>query len=505
MNRIYFFLIVALSFSTVNAQGVVDGVRYANDDLNGTARFNAMAGAFGALGGDLSAMATNPAGSAVFLDNSFAVSMTIRDRENTSTYFNGVAQSIDTDFSLNQVGGVFVFDNQNTESNWKKFTLGLEYNNSNNFDDDLFIAGTGNNSIAQFFVAQAQGIPLDLLQLQSGESISDLYAFLGETQGVAAQNAFLGYQGFIIDPLENDPGNTAYISNVAPGSFNQKYSLLSDGYSGKYTLNLGAQYTDDLFFGINLNSHLIDYDQSTYLFEANTNAGSTVQRIGFENNLSVLGAGFSAQVGAIAKIANNLRLGVAYDTPTWYEISEETTQYLETRHTFDGASATEIIDPRVVNVYADYNLRTPGKLMASAAYVFGQRGLLSFEYSYKDYSNVEFSPENDAVFAFQNAQINNILTGASTYRLGGEYRFENISLRGGYRYEESPYSDGSTVGDLTGYSAGLGYNFGNYFFDISYAYAERDQNQQLYSVGLTDRAFTETQSSNIVFTLGFSL
>ena len=89
--------------------------------------------------------------------------------------------------------------------------------------------------------------------------------------------------------------------------------------------------------------------------------------------------------------------------------------------------------------------------------------------------------------------------------MGGEYRFENISLRGGYRYEESPYSDGSTVGDLTGYSAGLGYNFGNYFFDISYAYAERDQNQQLYSVGLTDRAFTETQSSNIVFTLGFSL
>jgi hypothetical protein len=496
---------MAFAVSALHAQTITDALRYGNDQLNGTARFNALSGAFGALGGDLSAMATNPAGSAVFLQNSFGVSMAVSERQNNAAYFNGRAESIDSDLSLNQLGGVFVFDNPNEESAWKKFTLGLGYNNTNNFDNDLFIAGTGNTSIAQFFLQQAQGIPLDLLELQSGESIGDLYAFLGETQGVGAQNAFLGYQGFIFDPVEADPGNTSYISNVAPGSFDQQYSVLSEGYNGKYTVNLAGQYTDNLYFGINLNSHIIDYDQSTFFFEANDNTGSIVNRIGFENNLSVLGAGFSAQFGAIAKIADHLRLGVTYDTPTWYEISEETTQYLETRRTVNGASTTVVVDPRIINIYADYNLRTPGKIMASAAYVFGQDGLLSFEYSYKDYANIQFSPENDPAFLFQNTQIDNLLKGASTYRLGGEYRYENVSFRGGYRFEESMYKDDAIVGDLTGYSAGLGYNFGNYSFDISYAYSERERSQQLFNIGLTDRAQVETQLSSVVFTFGLSL
>lgn len=505
MTRIYFSIILVFAFKTLYAQNTTDALRYGNDNINGTARFNAMAGAFGALGGDLSAMATNPAGSAVFLQNSFGLSVAVSERQNTATYFNGWAESVDSDVSFNQLGGVFVFDNQNEASPWRKFTLGLGYNNTNNFDNDLFVAGTGTTSIAQFFLQQAQGVPLDLLELQSGESISDLYAFLGETQGVGAQNAFLGYQGFIFDPVENDPGNTSYVSNVGAGSFAQEYSLLSEGYNGKYTVNLGAQYTENLYFGINLNSHLIDYDQSTFLFESNGNPGSTVNRIGFENNLSVLGAGFSAQFGAIAKIADHLRLGFTYDTPTWYEISEETTQYLETRRTLDGSSTNVVVDPRVINVYADYNLRTPGKIMASAAYVFGQQGLLSFEYSYKDYSNMEFRPQNDPAFVFQNAQIDNLLAGASTYRLGGEYRYENVSFRGGYRFEESPYKDDTLLGNLNGYSAGLGYSFGNYFFDISYAYSEREQRRQLYDIGLTDSAQVETQLTSIVFTLGLTL
>jgi hypothetical protein len=39
-------------------------LRYSQDNLNGTARFRAM-GAFGALGGDLSSLNVNPAGSAI--------------------------------------------------------------------------------------------------------------------------------------------------------------------------------------------------------------------------------------------------------------------------------------------------------------------------------------------------------------------------------------------------------------------------------------------------------
>lgn len=47
------------------------GVLFSTENINGTARYNAMSGAFGALGGDLSSIETNPAGAAVFLKVNF--------------------------------------------------------------------------------------------------------------------------------------------------------------------------------------------------------------------------------------------------------------------------------------------------------------------------------------------------------------------------------------------------------------------------------------------------
>ena len=50
-----------------NAQDINDALRYANAEVQGSARFRALSGAFGALGGDLSAISINPAGSAIFI------------------------------------------------------------------------------------------------------------------------------------------------------------------------------------------------------------------------------------------------------------------------------------------------------------------------------------------------------------------------------------------------------------------------------------------------------
>jgi len=504
MKRISILVIALLTMAIGNSQTVTDGLRYATENTSGTARFNALSGAFGALGGDLSAISTNPAGSAVFLKNSASVSLSSNNIQNETNYFNTITDSEDYDVNLNQAGIVFVLDIGKGESLWRKITLGFNYNNTQNFDNDLFFQGNGTTSVANFFTEQAQGIPLNLLQLQNGESISSLYNFLGETEGVAAQNAFLGYQAFIFDPLSDDPSNTQYVSNIANGTFNQEYSVLTRGYTGKYTFNIATQYGDNFFFGMNLNSHAIDYQRSTFLYETNNNIGSSVNKIGFENNLSVLGAGFSAQLGAIAKF-ENFRVGLTYDTPTWYEISEETSQYIETQRSQNNQTLTEIIDPNVLNVFENYNLQTPGKITASTAYIFGEKGLLSIDYSYKDYSNIEFRPENDAFFAFQNTAIGNELTGASTLRLGGEYRINQLSLRGGYKYEQSPYENDTTVGDLNGFSLGVGYNFGKFNADLSYARAEQDRSEQLYNTGLTDAGTVTNVANNIVFTFGLTL
>ena len=55
-------LAVAFSVGMVYAQNEMDAYRFSKNDLTGTARSVAMGGAFGALGGDISGIAINPAG-----------------------------------------------------------------------------------------------------------------------------------------------------------------------------------------------------------------------------------------------------------------------------------------------------------------------------------------------------------------------------------------------------------------------------------------------------------
>lgn len=506
MKKSIFLFIMGIAMSSMNAQSIFDGLRYATDGVYGTARYNAMSGAFGALGGDLSAMHLNPAGSAVFTSSYASGSATLLDNTNEVLFRNTNSRSIDTDANISQAGGVWVFYNSNEEAKWRKFSIGINYELLNNYDNEVVSIGTNNTSIDQFFLSQAQGVPLSLLRLQSGESVSSLYQFLGETDGIGAQNAFLGFQGYIIDPVEDTSDNTNYFSNVGPGTFEQEHFKNTNGYHGKYTFNFAAQFKDDFYIGANLNTHSIDYRESTFLFESNNNDGSTVDRIGFENNLWVLGSGFSAQVGAIAKVSDRFRLGVTYDTPTWFTISEETSQYLETRRIADNNDLiTEIINPDVVNIFADYKLRTPGSIKASAAVLFGQQGLISFDYGYKDYGQIEFRPTNDAFFSMQNNLIENNLKAASSYRIGGEYRYNQWSFRGGYRYEQSPFNDTNVVGDLTGYSFGLGYAVDNVKIDLSYAQSTQDRNENLYSTGLTTVTSIENTLRQFTLTLGFGV
>ncbi|MDN3724482.1 transporter [Aequorivita sp. SDUM287046] len=504
-----FLLLIAVVSSTIgSSQDIRDGLRYSTGQNIGTARFTALSGAMGALGGDFSAVDINPAGGAVFLNSNLMFSTALFDIENKADYFNNKEKSISDVVALNQFGGAFVINNSNEESAFKKFTIALNYDITKSFDNEVYIAGTGNNSIGNFFLEQAQGIPLSQLELQSGESISSRYRYLGESQGSFAQNAFLGYQGFLFEPADpNNPSNSAYISNIADGTFNQEYIYLSQGYNSKFSINLAAQVTDNYFLGVNLNTHAINFDQGSYLRETNNNPGTTVSGVGFENNLFVNGVGISAQVGFIAKIANNFRLGLAFDSPTWYQISEETTQYLETRRDFQGQTIYEEIDPRIINIYEDYNLRTPAKINASAAYIFGQNGLISIDYSYKDFSTIKFSElYNDSyntIFNNLNYSINNTLKGVSTIKVGAEYRINQLSLRGGFHYEESPYKNNETVGDLSGFSLGTGYNFGRFTCDFAYSRSEQEYIQQLYPVGLTDAANINSIYSNFILSLGF--
>lgn len=491
--------------SISQAQDINDALRYSTGEVEGSARFKAMSGAFGALGGDLSAVSINPAGSAIFTSSYASVTLDSDNNKNDVQYFNGNRNNTNSTINLSQGGGTFIFKSNNQDSKWKKIALSIAFDNTKNYSDNWNSNGTGDTSIGDYFLANAQGLRLDEISALPGESTSEAYSEIGNAFGFVNQQAFLGFDSFILEPANFNDDNTIYSSNIAGDAFNQSHSYAATGYNGKISFNIGTQYDDNLYLGLNLNSHFLNFERFTSFFETNNDINSTVTDVLFNNTLSTIGSGFSFQLGGIYKLTNEFRIGLTYDSPTWMTIEEQTTQYLETNRIEAGSVITQIVDPNIINVFDRYTVQTPSKLTGSLAYVFGTQGLISFDYSRRDHSQTKFKPTSDAFFSEQNTIIENALTSASTFKIGAEYKIEAFSLRGGYRLEESPYKDGTTIGDLNGYSLGLGYNFGNTTLDLAYSNAKQDINYQLFNVGLTDAARISNNNSNVALTLGFKL
>ncbi len=497
----YFSFILLLVCVAASGQNINDVLRYSMEDLQGTARFQGLSGAFGALGGDLSAIGINPAGSAVFINSQFTLSGTNYNRNNDATYFNRLSNQEMNSLELNQLGGVFVFNNTGGNSDWKRVSLAFNYDMAQNFDNEYFASGNANQGLDSYFLGIANGIPFGNLLLQDGEFIEEAYLDIGSSFGFATQQAFLGYFGGLIDPVDaNDDNNTQYVSNAQYNSVNQEYFQSTSGYNSKFTVNLAGQYQENLYLGASLNFHTVLYEKFTLFDESGYDAASAIQFATFDNLLRTEGSGFSFNLGAIAKMNENVRLGASYQSPTWYRLTDDTSQRINS----DLADADiGFIDFNIVNLFEAYKIKTPSKYTGSLAIIFGKDGLLSFDYSYQDFSEAELRPTSDAAFASENSFISTALQGVSSFRLGGEYRIDRVSLRGGYRYEQSPYADDRIIGELNGYSAGLGYNFGASRLDLAVSRSERDSQENLFEVGFNTPANVNAVNTNV--TLGYTL
>lgn len=501
MKKYIYIILAAFSVTAAQAQDVYDALRYSQENINGSARFRAMSGAFGAVGGDLSSMNVNPAGSVVFARSQVGVTLSNYNTTNDLNYFGSKTSESNVSFDLNQAGVVFVFNEPVPNTGWKKFALAVNYDNTNSFDNDLYVAGTNpNNSIGNYFLSYANqlGLPANVYE----------NAYFSELT-LRERQAFLGYNAYIIDPTGGNSNNSTFVSNVPAGSYYQDNYVETTGYNGKLSFNASAAYNDRLFIGLNLNTYFSSYTKSSSFYETNNNdpiAGRpSVRDITFDQITETYGNGFSFQLGAIAKITQAFRAGLSYESPTWYEFNDEVWQMVYTDGTnYQNGTNSAASNSDIVIVYEPYRLKTPSKYTGSLAYIFGKSGLISVDYSIRDYSNNRFRP-NDSYFRPVNSDISNMLTTAGEVRVGAEYRIKSWSLRGGFRYEESPYENKKTVGDLTSFSGGFGYQFPRTRLDLSYSYLQRETQLGLFSQGFTDTAKNEMINHNISFGLVFEL
>ena len=502
MKKYITIIIAGLTFSVLRGQETTpeDALRYAVENLTGSARFRGMSGAFGAVGGDLSAINQNPAGSIFFANNFATFTGSSYNAKNTSRYFGTTRSENDSSLDINQAGVVFVFKDNNPKNDWKKITLAINYENNNNFDNNIYSAGINpNNSVDKYFLRFANGLPQE-----GGITLQTLENAFFEDLNFIDQQAFLGYQAYMFNPISNTPQNTTYITNVPTNSnYYQDNYTLSTGYDGKFTANFATAYKEKLFLGINLNYHFTDILKTTSVFESYDTVDTTtgLQSVQFDTETHTFGNGFSFNLGAIAKATESLRVGLAYQSPTWYRLVDEQRQAIFANCPDCSTNNPINFNPGVTMIYRPYTIQTPGKWTGSVVYLFGKRALLSADVSTKDYSNTKFRPQND--YTGLNSFMSNALHDAIEVRLGGEYKYKEFSFRAGYRFDESPYKVDQTFGDLTGYSGGLGYTFGDSRIDLAYSYEHRNFNYTFLSSGLTDPARVSRYNNNV--TVSYSM
>mgnify|MGYP000374022289 CR=1 FL=1 len=367
----YSTLIMLLLCSIASAQNLNDVLRYSSENLQGSARFQSMGGAFGALGGDLSALNVNPAGAAVFNNSLLGLSGTNYNRNNDASYFNGRSTTKLNSLEFNQIGGVIVFNNKE-ESPWRKLTLAVNYDLANNFDNEFFVSGNSNQGIDNYFLDYAEGVPLGSILLQDGEFLEDAYLDIGSQQGFVDQQAFLGYYGGIFDPAENTDENIAYISNADYTTVNQEFIRRTTGYNSKFVVNGAAQYGENLYLGASLNFHTILYNRYDEFTEDGYDATSLNQFTTFDNYLRTQGNGFSFSLGAIGKLNDFIRIGGSYQTPTWYRLNDNLSQRIDSDLADEDIN---FINFNLINTFDTYTLKTPSKLTGSLAFVFGKNAM----------------------------------------------------------------------------------------------------------------------------------
>jgi membrane protein involved in aromatic hydrocarbon degradation len=519
MKRIYYLAAFALlGGAAVNAQNYGDALRYSTEELGGTARFRGLSGAFGALGGDPSAININPAGSAVYNASEISFSLNNNARKYDINFLDTKSTDKMNDFNVNQFSVNFVIPTG--EPVVKKITFAFNYNQMKNFDVDKFtFFGNGGKGLTDYFTHYANSgnggsgyqfgylTPIDLYNRNINtrwyqEDVGEQYAHLRGN----ARTAFLGVISGIVEPVALTATNTSYTSNGG-NNWKHKYKLERDGYVNKYNFNFGMQLGDYVFVGTNLNSHSINERAFYGLRDDAIGGNSTVTYVNHQQRVETTGSGFSFQLGAIAKPIENLRLGVSYQSPTWYSMKE---QYREVLYSKVG---TQDRDLELLNHYSDpiwfereYKFRTPSAWTGSAAYIIAKRAILSVDYTYKAYDNLTFRSSN---MRDENQIIQNDLGDTSALRIGGEFRVpfkmggatNYWSFRAGYRYEQSPYrKEIAPVGDLTAYSGGIGVTLGGVRLDASYDVAKQTNTFQMYENVLTDKAEIKSTQGNFLFT-----
>lgn len=508
-------LLIALSVSAhAWAQDEGDALRYSRLTTGGTARTQAIGGAAGSLGGDITASHVNPAGLGFFRTSEIVITPGFYFRSNQYDYLNTKTDQEKSGFSFHNLGVVFGMPTH-SKSGWRNVAFSLNYNRLADFNNKTYIAG----------VNTANTYTEKWLEDLTFNNVNDP----NDAGVIFPLGASLAFNTYLVDvDTASDGTLLGYRSRVNPaGGIYQQDQVTEKGGMNEFSIGLGANYTDQLYLGLSLNFPTINYERNRTYAEDDDSGDANNEFSFFEHseNLKTDAVGFNAKLGAIYSPQPNVRLGVAFHTPTWFSMRDASNaSILVNTENFvvDGQNERYQTTGDLTDGYPveyEYSLQTPWHGLISASYIFGtnadvskQHGFITADVEYVDYSATKFrfnkGSQADREFANNlNRSIDNLYKGTVNVRVGGEMKFTVLAVRAGFAYYGDPYQHGDVDASMKKISGGLGYRNKGFFADLTYVHTL--MKDEYYPYKLQDSptpvlpATVDASGGNIVATVGF--
>jgi hypothetical protein len=241
-----FLFLVSLSVATqISAQTPEDALRLSWFAPNGTPRSNALGGAMGSLGGDLSATSINPAGLGFYKSNEFYISPNFNANKNQFNYF-GNKTSIDNNNMNLGISGI-VFADENRRNKYKKNNFSISYTKLADYNNSYSFKGQNNySSYLEKFADQLYYDGANLTQAQQNYIYGSSLAYISK----------------LVTPIFDNNKDVTDYQAIAKGNVNQFYDATTTGSYNEMSFTWASNTQDKLYLGGSIVLPMINYSSS---------------------------------------------------------------------------------------------------------------------------------------------------------------------------------------------------------------------------------------------------
>lgn len=416
----------------------------------GSARYQALSGAMGAVGADFSSVSQNPAGIALFRSGgklSLTGSATLSGEDRIRWYNSGGTGGNDPMLSLSEFS---YLTSWGTAS--QGVTFGLSISNGGRFNDEIANVWADKDSregtsLADYAAARLNnaGVPHSVWgsgvdpYREAGipwigilaEDARWVVPINGSSDAYQSAFAYFNDQGV---PESYAPNAMRFDTREAGGVTNMDFAL-------------GFRLSPSVNLGLLVRGQTLSYDiKTSYTEQFKPKEGAPTDYLGLDNRLSISGLGVDFGFGVLGQIGSGLRLGASVYTPTFYHLKQDfsavAVAYNELfRHDTNPnkGDSKEYLAATPNNAAGAFRLSTPWRFGLNAAYIFGRKAIASFDYEFVYTSSARLASDDygyDADFSADNHALRRHFIGMNRVRLGLEYNVvPRVALRAGYRHE----------------------------------------------------------------------